>query len=226
MAVQTIESSCNSIVQKIRASGLNFSCQETPFSIYVTVRKSLTKQFRSNTLNSDRLVHRQEDPHQGPHEVTFAKYDELLAKYEQLEAQKKNVEEALSKSMQELEDIAKKVDSRDDLILELRDQNQNQCHQIQALKVNYTVNEKAVVEETKEMLSYEIKKLQTEIGDLKNAVSLANKDVKILKKEKLKAEHEHVKKSEALEFKINNLHELNSQSQVKRKETDQENQSS
>ena len=111
----------------------------------------------------------------------------LLAKYEQLEAQKKNVEEALSKSMQDLEDITKEVDSRDDLILEIRDQNQNQRDQIQTLilKVNDTVNEKAVVDETKEMLSYEIKKLQTEIGDLKNAVSLANKDVKILKKDKL-----------------------------------------
>ena len=115
--------------------------------------------------------------------------------------------------MQDLEDITKEVDSRDDLILELRDQNQNQCDQIQTLilKVNYTVNEKAVVDETKEMLSYEIKKLQTEIRDLKNAVSLANKDVKNLKKEKLKSEHEHVKKSEALEFKIKNLQELNAE---------------
>ena len=67
----------------------------------------------TNTLNSDHIVHRQEEPHQVPHEVTFANYDELLAKYEQLESQKKNVEEALSKSMQELEDIAKEVDSRD-----------------------------------------------------------------------------------------------------------------
>ena len=123
------------------------------------------------------------------------------------------MEEALSKSMQDLEDITKEVDSRDDLILEIRDQNQNQSDQIQTLilKVNYTVNEKAVVDETKEMLSYEIKKLQTEIVDLKNDVSLANKDVKILKKEKLKSEHEHVKKCEALEFKINNLQELNAE---------------
>jgi hypothetical protein len=50
-----------------------------PFSIYVTVRKPLTKQFRSNTLNSDNIAQRQEEPHQVPHEVSFAKYDELLA---------------------------------------------------------------------------------------------------------------------------------------------------
>ena len=38
-----IEKSCNSIIQNIRSSPLNFSLQETPFSIYITVRKSVVK---------------------------------------------------------------------------------------------------------------------------------------------------------------------------------------
>ena len=52
-------------------------------------------------------------------------------------------------------------------------------------------NEIAIVNKTKELLSKENKKLKDEIVDLKSVVSLANKDVKILKKEKRQFEHAH-----------------------------------
>ena len=35
-----IQKSCSEILNSVRNSNLNFSCQETPFSIYLTVRKS------------------------------------------------------------------------------------------------------------------------------------------------------------------------------------------
>ena len=38
-----LENTCDFLVHKIRASGLNFSCQETPYSFYITLRKSFTK---------------------------------------------------------------------------------------------------------------------------------------------------------------------------------------
>ena len=37
------QESCNIILQNLRSSNLNFSAQETPFSIFVTIRKSFTK---------------------------------------------------------------------------------------------------------------------------------------------------------------------------------------
>ena len=40
---QNIQSSCDTILHSVRSSNLNFSCQETPFSMYLTVRKSLSK---------------------------------------------------------------------------------------------------------------------------------------------------------------------------------------
>ena len=46
--VTNLENTCNSLLQNIRTSGLNFNCQETPFSIYVTLRKSFV-QPRTNT---------------------------------------------------------------------------------------------------------------------------------------------------------------------------------
>ena len=39
-----IENKCHEILQSLKSSSLNYSAQITPFSIYVTVRKSLVKQ--------------------------------------------------------------------------------------------------------------------------------------------------------------------------------------
>ena len=38
-----IKESCLSLMDTIRQSSLNFSLQETPFSLYITIRKSFTK---------------------------------------------------------------------------------------------------------------------------------------------------------------------------------------
>jgi hypothetical protein len=35
-----IETSCDQILYSVRSSQLNYSCQETPFSIYLTIRKT------------------------------------------------------------------------------------------------------------------------------------------------------------------------------------------
>ena len=40
---QNIQQSCDRILNNVRCSNLNFSLNETPFSIYITIRKSLTK---------------------------------------------------------------------------------------------------------------------------------------------------------------------------------------
>ena len=39
----TIQETCGRILQTVRTSNLNYSCQETHYSIYLTVRKSLSK---------------------------------------------------------------------------------------------------------------------------------------------------------------------------------------
>ena len=44
MAGRKIENYCENILSSVRSSNLNYSCQETPFSIYLTIRKSWSKQ--------------------------------------------------------------------------------------------------------------------------------------------------------------------------------------
>ena len=133
MTTTTIESSCNSILQKIRTSGLNFSCQETPFSMYVTVRKSLTKQQRSNHLAAS---HGQPvgQPGEHDHELhVVSPVTGLLPRYEQVLLEKKTMEEACNKSEQILEETIQDSEEKSEVINELRDKNSTQCDEIQKL---------------------------------------------------------------------------------------------
>ena len=68
-------------------------------------------------------------------------------------------------------------------------------------------NENAIVNKTKD----ENRKLTDEIVNLKSAVSLVNKDVEILKKEKSQLQHEHKKSIEDFGDKIQKLKKLNSE---------------
>ena len=43
MVKSTITISCENVLESVRCSNLNFSCKETPYSLYITIRKSLTK---------------------------------------------------------------------------------------------------------------------------------------------------------------------------------------
>ena len=47
MFPSTPQLSCDSILQHVRSSQLNFAIQETPFSFYFTIRKSFNKNFKS-----------------------------------------------------------------------------------------------------------------------------------------------------------------------------------
>ena len=53
-----IQKSCNAILQEVRSSCLNFGIQETPHSIYLTIRKSLNKSKTKEELLSVNLVTR------------------------------------------------------------------------------------------------------------------------------------------------------------------------
>ena len=43
---------CESIIDSVRSSHLNFSIQETPFSLYLTIRKSYSKRFPTQVLET------------------------------------------------------------------------------------------------------------------------------------------------------------------------------
>jgi hypothetical protein len=126
-----LDSTCEFLLQRIRASGLNYSCQETPYSIYVTLRKSFAK---SRSSFHD-LNHLQETNNQ---ELELAKikrkYEILLANHKNLEKSfdhlklehESAIEENLSnyKLLENLESVIQKksdeVESLDSTIVKLQ----------------------------------------------------------------------------------------------------------
>jgi hypothetical protein len=56
MAAQNlIQEACNSIISGVRHSSLNYAINETPFSIYITVRKSGSKIKAKKNISKEEL---------------------------------------------------------------------------------------------------------------------------------------------------------------------------
>ena len=56
----TIQDLCGKILLSVRSSNLNYSCQETPYSIYLTIRKTWIKHHQPQyALQADEQCHRQ-----------------------------------------------------------------------------------------------------------------------------------------------------------------------
>ena len=107
MAVpRSIGSTCNTLQEHIRASGLNFSCQETPFSLYITVRKSFTK-IRTRNLNFN------------PHLYEVPVNPTFQNQIRDLLAEKKTLEKTLEITNQALESDTRERELREEVIEEL-----------------------------------------------------------------------------------------------------------
>ena len=90
--------SCDSVLNSVRTSGLNYSCQETPYSLYLTLRKSFTQ---------PRHVHHvpQPDHHQVEQNAELDKiryqYEKILEDYKHLERAYNNVKDDLEDAIAE-----------------------------------------------------------------------------------------------------------------------------
>ena len=208
MVVSSIGDSCNSLLQHIRDSGLNFSCQETPFSIYITVRKSYTQYRKENLASSlvNQVLHDVvKDEQQHPQEASLH-YQSLQKKHGSLLAEKNKLEDTLDITKQHLNSALKECDLREEVIEELEEQKASQCELISNLENN--VKSLEVSDKRKEALASENKTLKSDITELKGELKIAKKDVKTLNKESIKSEHDFGKRIDILESKIRNLMEF------------------
>ena len=79
MAGDNIKNSCAQILKSVRNCNLNYACQETPFSIYLTIRKSWNKQHQT---------HASGPPVSEPlHDIAKVVSENLSLKYELSEVQ-------------------------------------------------------------------------------------------------------------------------------------------
>ena len=91
MIADHIQPSCDSILDSVRSSPLNYSVQETAFSLYVTIRKSTRKNFK---MSSSQQNYPCENISQNANELDFLKSRCQLVENRN-EALKSQLEEAV-----------------------------------------------------------------------------------------------------------------------------------
>ena len=199
-----IESTCNFLLQNIRTCGLNYSCQETPYSIYVTLRKSSIKSRFSQSFSSDVNSVQQQlfSTNSEPSKIQ-ENYDELLKKY-------KNLEEAFENMKNDFAEAIEECDTKTKEIEDLNNINLHEGEKIDHLKykIDMLEDEKKTIEAKKEHLFDENEYLKKEIIEMKNKVKVSNRELKLVKKENIDMSHRFEKKIGELEHKIKNLSEF------------------
>ena len=112
-----LNSSCDSILQRIRSSGLHFSCQETPWSIYVTLRKSFIQSNKNQTsLSSPTAV---------ANLSTMSEFNRLKSELENLKYSYKELEKAFENVKNHLEETVQDCNDKNKAIQDLKNLNQN-----------------------------------------------------------------------------------------------------
>ena len=193
--VTNLENTCNSLLQNIRTSGLNFNCQETPFSIYVTVRKSFV-QPRTNTKSF---------PDFKP--VVVQEHFTTDSKLSEVKVEHKNLKQAYDNVKNDLEDAIDELETKNKVIEDLEIVNANQSNMIEKLEayIKNLRNDKKVNENENETYSIENKTIKKEISEMNDKTKATTKELKSLKKENKNITHDFEKVIGQLELKVKNL---------------------
>ena len=122
-----IQTSCDFILKNVRSSSLNYSVQETPFSQFLTIRKSLVK-IRSIRSDFDPRDCSQLDTEQSsvkvPEKSTAKNPEDPIALHDHSKCQTKhkNLEKFLHKLQNEYEEVVIDVEAKYKTIRDLNEQ--------------------------------------------------------------------------------------------------------
>ena len=193
MMTTNIHDSCSKILNSIRNSTLNYSCQETPYSMYITVRKSWNKHIQSPDA---RLRHDQEvaELNTSNQELSDVKADLKTTKKINDELRAK-IETAMADINHRHRESEKKLSTKDDENKVLENSLKNCMSENERLKGELKRFQKVLKSKDKE-----IHKLETFKFNYQEEVKNAKNDVR-----KQKAENEKlVKQMKMLEKKKGN----------------------
>ena len=183
-----IESSCNLILHNVRSSGLNFSAQETPFSLYLTIRKS-------------QIISKSEPQHQNPTPAPVSvnqtknyesELDSIRKCYDVLLVKHKHLEEAFDKVRGYYKDATNDCLTKDNLLEELGrkfadlsdEKNELKNELEDALKVRRIAhNEVEHLKEASEKVMDEYTNAKEELKVAKKENSKRSKEVRKLEKD-------------------------------------------
>ena len=194
-----IEAKCDLVLNKIRNSGLNFSCQETPYSLFVTLRKSLI----TPRLPQHFLHHKQHDHNQ----VSEVQHDDIKEKYENLLLRHQNLEHSYDRLQNDLENAIEEAATEDKVIKHLRHVVEEKSATMEILDTkakNLEDDKRDLVTEVDRLVSVN-KGLEKSLAEFKSKNIALKSDLKSLKKEKQEAASEFDLKWEALKRENENL---------------------
>jgi hypothetical protein len=155
---------------------LQGSTQETPFSLYITIRKSFTK-YRKDQLASSSVNHSQVDStkeeHHHLHKKYQKQYQNLKVKHDHLLLEKKNLEDSLNTTKHDLQIVLKECEVMEEVIEELEDQKISHCEVVDSFEKKVKNLENSA--ESREVTNSENKIIKGEISELKDAIKVAKK---------------------------------------------------
>ena len=129
-----LNATCNSILQNIRSSGLHFSSQETPWSIYVTLRKAFVTP-RSYQISSVENCARENLETEPELNLLKVEFEKLAGNHKELENAFENLKNDFEDALGEIEDKNKMIEERTSANTKLSEKNaknknltvENQC---------------------------------------------------------------------------------------------------
>ena len=206
------QKSCEMRLENVKASQLNFSIQETPFSVYLTLRKSFSKKIQNPRLKPQPATPHFVDVSSGKiselerelaslrtENSTLADKNKILETDQNTLAKNYEAEVLYSENIKtELESLATKCENAENTIEKIE------------IKLSKTENEKKALESKHEKTCAEVKKIKSEKKELVKEVdniSIVLKRAKKEAKENADANEKLVKNQdkkikELLEFKI------------------------
>ena len=163
---------CAEIIRTVNASNLNFQVNQTPYSMYISIRKKFLKDRQEGNLYSEN----QSKDLKNENEYLREEYEKLYGLYKTTFQKNIHLESEISKFEDQLEQNRR-----------------NEVYAREFEKENKALkNEKEKLKETSENLRKENKDLKSELDDLKKAKCSLNRKLRNLKKELA----EEMKKSE------------------------------
>ena len=199
-----IHNSCQAIINGIRLSRLNFSLQETPFSLYITIRKSYHTIKNAQSSPSYQIpeesfvTNKQTAPNED--------YLQLQSRCKFLEQANENLKQLFDEAVNENEVSHTTISDLNKQIEHFEESNDR----IMAAKVASFAEEKRSLQIKHEKTCAENKSLKNDNENLKKDLNQSSVALKSAKKEIKDQTHKHEKKIDAFEDKMKDLLEYKS----------------
>ena len=197
MVAITAQNHCNSILEHVRSTNLNFLAQETSFSVYLTIRKTFVKNVPllppPNQLSS-------RDENNIPTEANEAELNFLKSKLCQKESENAALIKAYEDETLESEDLKNQLLCANNALNNLNENYSKLEEDLESLK-----SSKRMTEKKHEQSNIELKALKVENNDMKKELNKYDFKIKTMKKEAKEIDSQYQKELKKKDDTIDNL---------------------